>query len=130
MQHAFYKIAMRPGKPLMAGWLGGTPMLGLPGNPVSAMVCGHIFMLPALRAMLGLGVSPAPRSIAPLAHDITANGAREHYMRATLRNGALYVADRQDSALTGVLAEANALILRPIDDPARAAGDTVIYLPL
>ena len=53
MARAFYKIAMRPGKPLMAGRLGSAAMLGLPGNPVSSMVCGHIFMLPLLRAMLG-----------------------------------------------------------------------------
>jgi len=129
MQRAFYKIAMRPGKPLMAGRLNGTPMLGLPGNPVSSMVCGHIFMLPALRAMLGLGATPAPRASAPLACDLAANGPREHYMRATLQDGALHVAPRQDSALSRVLAGANALILRPIDDPARERGEMVTYLP-
>jgi len=130
MQRAFYKIAMRPGKPLMAGRLNGTALLGLPGNPVSSMVCGHIFMLPALRAMLGLGAVAAPRLSAPLAGDLDGNGAREHYMRATLLDGALHAAKRQDSALTAVLAEANALILRPIGDPARKRGDIVTYLPL
>ncbi len=55
MDRAFYKVAMRPGKPLMAGRLGGAAMVGLPGNPVSAMVCGHVFLAPMLRAMLGLG---------------------------------------------------------------------------
>ena len=54
MERAFYKIAMRPGKPLMAGRIGGIPMVGLPGNPVSSMVCGHIFLRPMLRAMQGL----------------------------------------------------------------------------
>lgn len=60
MQRAFYKVAMRPGKPLMAGRLGDAVMIGLPGNPVSAMVCGHIFVLPLLRKMLGLGTATAP----------------------------------------------------------------------
>ncbi|WP_226782604.1 gephyrin-like molybdotransferase Glp [Oceaniglobus trochenteri] len=130
MKRAFYKIAMRPGKPLMAGRLDGVPMIGLPGNPVSSMVCGHVFLRPALRALLGLGKAPAPRLHAPLATPLTANGTREHYMRATLRDGQLHAAERQDSALTGALANADALILRPVDDPARSVGESVTYLPL
>ncbi len=70
MQQSFYKVAMRPGKPLMAGRLGGAAMIGLPGNPVSAMVCGKIFLAPALRALLGLGRAAAPRQRAVLACDI------------------------------------------------------------
>ena len=61
MERAFWKIAMRPGKPLMAGRLGGAVLLGLPGNPVSAIVCAHLFLLPMLRAMQG-APAPAPQT--------------------------------------------------------------------
>jgi len=127
MDQSFYKIAMRPGKPLMAGTLDGTAMVGLPGNPVSAMVCGTIFVLPMIRVMLGLPAQPAPCHSAPLAHDIPANGPREHYMRAQIRDGALHVFDRQDSALLSVLAGANVLAIRPPHDPARPAGDVLEF---
>ncbi|WP_422074310.1 gephyrin-like molybdotransferase Glp [Tranquillimonas rosea] len=130
MERAFYKIAMRPGKPLMAGRLDGAPMIGLPGNPVSSMVCGHVFVLPALRAMLGLGAAPAPRARAPLAAPVAANGPREHYMRATLGPEGLSAFDRQDSSLMSVFAAAQALIVRPPHDGPRDAGDTVEYLSL
>ncbi|WP_101068108.1 molybdopterin molybdotransferase MoeA [Roseovarius salinarum] len=128
MDRAFYKVAMRPGKPLMAGRMGGAAMIGLPGNPVSAIVCGHVFLVPVLRKMLGLGAAPAPRHTARLAVDVGANGPREHYMRATLDGDAIRPADRQDSALLTVLAGANALMIRPPHDPPRTAGDTVAYL--
>ncbi|RVT84325.1 molybdopterin molybdenumtransferase MoeA [Rhodobacteraceae bacterium CCMM004] len=130
MERAFYKVAMRPGKPLMAGRLDGAAMIGLPGNPVSSMVCGQIFILPALRAMLGLGAAPAPRRRAPLAHDVGTNGPREHYMRARLTEDGLAVFDRQDSALLSVLADADALAVRPPHDPARAVGEIVEYVDL
>ena len=124
MERSFYKVAMRPGKPLMAGRLtSGAMMIGLPGNPVSAMVCGQVFLAPVLRAMLGLGQAPAPELTAPLAEAIQANGPREHYMRGRLENGALTVFDRQDSSLLSVLAGANVLVIRPPNDPVRAAGD-------
>jgi molybdopterin molybdotransferase len=135
MQRAFYKIAMRPGKPLMAGRLGdGTPMLGLPGNPVSSVVCGHLFMLPMLRAMQGFP-NPAPLlHRARLAAPMPANGPRAHYMRARVEQGAdgplIRGFDRQDSALLTVLADANALLLRSVADPSRAVGDLVDYLPI
>jgi molybdopterin molybdotransferase len=127
---AFYKVAMRPGKPLMAGRRGSTVMIGLPGNPVSAIVCGLIFVLPALRAMLGLGQAPAPRGAAPLAAPLEANGPREHYMRAILKDGRLTVMESQDSSLLGILSRSNALIVRPVGDGPRAAGDVVEYLSL
>lgn len=130
MAPAFYKVAMRPGKPLMAGKLGEAAMIGLPGNPVSSIVCGHIFLLPALRKMLGLGAHPAPRATAPLAAALPANGPREHYMRATLARGTITAADRQDSSLLSVLSGANALLIRPVGDGARAAGELVEYVPL
>ncbi len=130
MERAFYKVAMRPGKPLMAGRLDGTPLIGLPGNPVSALVCGHVFLLPVLATMLGAPPAPAPRHAAPLAADIPANGPREHYARAVLEDGALRILDRQDSALLGVLSRASALAVRPPGDPARIAGGMMAYLPL
>ena len=130
MARAFYKVAMRPGKPLMAGKLGQSAMIGLPGNPVSAMVCGVIFVLPMLRAMLGLGAAPAPHRTAVLAQDMPANGPRAHYMRAHVEDGRITPFARQDSALLSVLAEANALLLRPINDGPLSAGDTVSYVAL
>lgn len=131
MRQAFYKVAMRPGKPLMAGKLGDAMMIGLPGNPVSAMVCGHVFVLPVLRKMQGLPASSAPRQTAALACDMPANGPRAHYMRAQLDPaGLLHPADRQDSSLLGVLADANALLIRPPQDVARKAGEVVEYIKI
>ena len=129
MEQAFYKVAMRPGKPLMAGRLGGAAMVGLPGNPVSAMVCGAVFVAPLLRKMLGLPEVVQTRT-APLASPLPANAARAHYMRASWHDGALMPAESQDSALLSVLARADVLLIRPPDDPARAAGDNVSYIPL
>lgn len=134
LDHSFWKIAMRPGKPLMAGRLDGVPMLGLPGNPVSAIVCGHLFLLPMVRAMLGdPSPAPLPRK-ARLAVDLPPNGPRAHYMRARLtQTDALpdiTPFDRQDSALLSILGQADALLIRPIDAPACRAGDTVSCLPL
>ena len=130
MERAFYKIAMRPGKPLMAGRLHGVPMLGLPGNPVSAIVCGHLFLVPMLRAMLGLGAQPPQTLTARLAIPIAANGPRAHYMRARLAAGLITPFDRQDSALLTILTEANALLVRPIGDGPRCVGEDVAYLPI
>ena len=130
LERAFYKIAMRPGKPLMAGRLQGVPMLGLPGNPVSAIVCGHLFLLPMLRAMLGMGANPPQSQTANLATDIPANGPRTHYMRARLSDGLITPFERQDSALLTILTQANALLIRPIGDGPCRAGDQVQYLPI
>ncbi|MGD9863545.1 MAG: gephyrin-like molybdotransferase Glp [Pseudodonghicola sp.] len=131
MQRAFYKVLMRPGKPLMAGRLGAAAMIGLPGNPVSAMVCGQVFVAPMVRAMLGLGQA-APRLLrAELATDLDANGPREHYMRATVNaSGWIAPASTQDSSFLTVLAGANALLRRPPEDPPRAAGEVVEYLAI
>ena len=130
MTRAFYKISMRPGKPLMAGRLNGKPMIGLPGNPVSSMVCGHLFLRPMLRAMQGLPARALPERTARLAAAITANGPRQHYMRARIDNGQITAADRQDSALLSVLADSNALLVRPPNDPAREKGAKVSYIEL
>jgi len=127
----FYKVAMRPGKPLMAGRIGRQMMLGLPGNPVSAMVCGEVFLRPVLAAAEGLPARPRSTMSAPLAHDLEANGPREHYMRAVLgEDGALEVFSNQDSSLVATLARANALIVRkPFADNAMKS-ELVPYIPL
>ena len=130
MKRAFYKIAMRPGKPLMAGQLSKSAMIGLPGNPVSSLVCCQLFIIPFIRAALGLGKQPIPHQQRALSVDIPANGAREHYMRATLHKGEITPLDRQDSALLSVLAQADALLVRPVNDGPRKAGESVDYIPL
>lgn len=128
----FHKIAMRPGKPLIAGRLRGVPMIGLPGNPVSAMVTGRLFLVPAVAAMLGLDGAAPERMTARLAGDLEPNGARTHFMRARVtagQGGWTCAPDpRQDSALLSVLARANALMIRPPRDPARMAGEVVEFI--
>ena len=130
MEQAFYKVAMRPGKPLMAGRMGTAAMIGLPGNPVSAMVCGTVFVAPVIAKMLGASTTEPALLQAPLACDLPANGPRAHYMRARLIDGALHPDGQQDSSLLSVLATADALLVRPVDDPARAMGDMADYLQL
>ncbi len=123
MARSFYKVAMRPGKPLMAGrFSDGAMMVGLPGNPVSAMVCGFILLGPVMRIMQGFKAAPAEEFSAELAHDMGKNGPREHYMRGRLDGGKVTVFDRQDSALLSVLAEANVLVIRPPHDGPVKAG--------
>ncbi len=133
LQRAFYKVAMRPGKPLMAGMLANTPMIGLPGNPVSAMVCGIIFMQPLIMRMQGLYHRPG-LSHARLAVDLPAEGPRQHYLRATLEDdGGLPLIrpfPSQDSARLSLMAGADALLVRKPSEAARKAGDIVEFLPL
>lgn len=130
MERAFYKVAMRPGKPLMAGRLNEGAMVGLPGNPVSAMVCGALFLVPMIKMMLGLSAAAAEPLQATLAQAVGQNGPRQHYMRAQVEAGQLTAFGNQDSSLLTVLAEANALLIRPPHDPALEAGAEVRYLPL
>jgi molybdopterin molybdotransferase len=130
MERSFYKIAMRPGKPLLAGRLGKAALIGLPGNPVSALVCGTVFVAPVVRALLGLGAAPAPRESARLAAALPANGPREHYMRALQSGDRVSAFARQDSALLSVMAAANCLLVRPPHDPALAEGATVQVIRL
>lgn len=129
----FHKISMRPGKPLLSGMLGTMPLLGLPGNPVSAIICGILFMQPLLRAMQGINPGPK-RHRARLARALPPEGSREHYLRAILKPGEdLPRADpfeRQDSALLSVLSSAEALLVRPAGDLAREAGEILDYIPL
>jgi molybdopterin molybdotransferase len=129
-ERAFYKVAMRPGKPLMAGRLGAAMMVGLPGNPVSAMVCGRVFLAPVVAALQGLPHAPVERRQMPLAVDLPAGGPREHYMRARLRDGAVSPFESQDSSLLRLLSHADVLLVRPVDDPPRTAGTLVDVLPL
>ena len=130
----FHKVLLRPGKPLMAGRLRGAALLGLPGNPVSSVVCAHLFMLPLIRAMQG-DPNPLPKpQRARLAVATGPTGPRTHYMRARLSPGPdlplIAPFERQDSALLAVLAEADALLIRPLGDGAQPAGALVDYLPL
>ncbi len=131
----FWKIAMRPGKPLMFGRLGATPVLGLPGNPVSALVCAVLFLHPALACLAGLPDTDLPVETARLGAELPANDRRADHLRARLAPGAAgeLVATaftRQDSALLRLFAAADALILRPPHAPAAAAGDRVDILRL
>jgi molybdopterin molybdotransferase len=129
----FWKIAMRPGKPLMVGRLGEMRVLGLPGNPVSTFVCAELFLKPLLRAMLGLPTT-ANTATAKLRMPMPENDARQDYVRARLAETADGLEatpfDVQDSSMLSTLAAADALIVRPIRAPAAAAGDTVPVLLL
>lgn len=133
MERAFYKVAVRPGKPLVAGRLGRAAMLGLPGNPVSSIVCGMIFMQPLLRRMMGLAADP-PLARARLGAALGPEGPRRHYLRARLDPGddlpVVTPHPDQDSARLRLLAESEALLVRPPGDPARAAGEVVDILPM
>ncbi|MDO8289285.1 MAG: molybdopterin molybdotransferase MoeA [Parvibaculum sp.] len=130
----FWRIAMRPGKPLMFGRYRDIPMLGLPGNPVSAMVCAHLFLLPAIAAMQGLH-APLVLTRARLGAALAANDKREDYLRGTLveRDNALPVAtafERQDSSMLSAMSAADCLIVRAPNAAAAAAGDMVSVLRL
>ncbi|MGV8987409.1 MAG: molybdopterin molybdotransferase MoeA [Cypionkella sp.] len=130
LERAFWKIAMRPGKPLMAGRIAGTPMLGLPGNPVSSIVCAHLFLLPMVRALQGRPDAAPIARRATLGADVDANGPRTHYMRARLIGDVITPFDRQDSALIRILTEANALLIRPLGDGPQRTGAEALYLTL
>jgi molybdopterin molybdotransferase len=134
LERSFYKIAMRPGKPLMAGRMGDAALLGLPGNPVSALVCAHLFLVPMLRAFQGLPAGGRESFRARLGADLAANGPRQHYMRAEIMRGndlpSITPFPRQDSSLLTVLSQANALLIRPPHDGPRRTGEVVRYIPL
>ncbi len=128
---AFEKIALKPGKPTWFGHLPDLPVLGLPGNPVSALVVAELVLRPAVEALLG----ETPRARlrpARLATSLPANGPRETWIRGRFdpETGAVRPAGRQESGLVSALATAELLIPRPIDAPARQAGDRVDILLL
>jgi molybdopterin molybdotransferase len=131
----FWRIAMRPGKPLLFGRIGATPILGLPGNPVSSLVCATLFLGPALEVMLGRKPDARPPETAILGADLGANDRRQDYLRARLdidsRGRRLAVPfERQDSSMLATLARADCLIVRkPLAAPAKA-GEVVEIVPL
>ncbi|MBF0561594.1 MAG: molybdopterin molybdotransferase MoeA [Alphaproteobacteria bacterium] len=126
----FWKVAVRPGKPMVFGHMGDVPLLGFPGNPVAAMVGALLFLGPAMRALQGLPPQPAPRVTAALARDLPANDVREDYLRATLHHatdGTLMVDpfESQDSAQMARLAQADCLAIRPPLAPPAKAGNSI-----
>ncbi len=128
----FWKIAMRPGKPLMAGRYRGTPMLGLPGNPVSTFVCGVLFLVPAIERLSGIAATEAAAT-ARLGAAVAANDRRQDYLRARLTRADDGIEEAapfavQDSSMMRLLAQADCLIMRPPHAPAAAAGETVPIL--
>ncbi|MEX0839479.1 MAG: gephyrin-like molybdotransferase Glp [Parvibaculum sp.] len=130
----FWKVAMRPGKPLMFGKLGALPMLGLPGNPVSAFVCATIFLRPAIARLQG-GDSALHTTQARLGSALPANRAREDYVRAALDHivDELPIAtpyEPQDSSMLSILSRAGCLVIRPVGARTAQAGETVTVLPL
>ncbi len=131
----FWRIAMRPGKPLIFGHIRDTMLLGLPGNPVSAMVCAIIFLGPALRAMQGITEPARPPLSAVLGADLAENDERQDYLRASLATRddgtlAAIAFDKQDSSVFSGLAHADCLIVRAPFAPAAAAGTAVTVIPL
>lgn len=131
----FWKLRMRPGKPLMFGTRANTLVFGLPGNPVSALVTATVILRPALRQMTGHADPFWPQLCVPLATPLPANGPRRHFVRGVLsRNqiGFLEVTpiSETDSAHSSSLAMADALIIQPEDDSLRQVGDMVEVIPL
>lgn len=126
----FWRIAIRPGKPMLAGSLGDAMVLGLPGNPVSAFVTASLFLRPLIAAMAG-AADPLPRMLrAELADPLPANDHRQDYLRATISDGRVSAAAIQDSSMLATLSRATCLIVRPPHAPAAIAGDSVDILPL
>src|SRR6202166_3051638 len=134
---AFWRIAMRPGKPMMHGRLDAMRVIGLPGNPVSSYVCGFLFLVPLIRKLSGRADIHHARATALLGRDVVANDLREDYLRARLEvraDGALIATpvDHQDSSLLGNLAAARALVIRAPFAPAAVAGSAcdILRLPV
>ena len=123
------KVAMRPGKPVMSGFIGSQRVLSLPGNPVSAVICARLFLKPLIAAFLGLETAEELREM-PLAAAVEANGAREHYMRANIRGGAVAPVADQDSSLVSAFAKCDCLLIRPANAPASAPGALARVIPL
>lgn len=126
----FWKVAIRPGKPMMAGRLNDTVVLGLPGNPVSAFVTARLFLLPLVAHIAG-AADPLPATrTATLGEPLSANGPRTDYMRAAHREGHVVAAAIQDSSMLRTLARADCLIVRPPHASAANPGDSVEILDI
>jgi molybdopterin molybdotransferase len=136
MQLGFWRIAMRPGKPLIHGRMGAMSILGLPGNPVSSIVCAILFLVPLIRHLQGDRDAGAPQDEpAILGADLPMNDARKDYLRGRLARDpegrpVATPAARQDSSMLRVLAESNCLIVREPHAPPAKAGDTCRVLRL
>jgi molybdopterin molybdotransferase len=135
MSLAFWKIALRPGKPMMYGRLGPARVMGLPGNPVSSLICARVFLVPLIQALLGDATPGSGEQQARLSVPLDANGPRRHYMRAVSvpsSDGLPVVTPvrSQDSSLLSPLAEANCLLIRPPNAATAAPGTLVPILPL
>jgi molybdopterin molybdotransferase len=135
MALSFWKVALRPGRPLMHGRLGEMQVLGLPGNPVSAYVCALLFLVPLIRRLSGRADISLPLETSRLGQDLPANDERADYMRAALRptkgREAVFPFPVQDSSMMAPLAQADCLLVREPFAPAAKAGDecTIIRLP-
>lgn len=126
----FWRIALRPGKPMLAGTLRDAAVLGLPGNPVSSYITALLFVRPLVARMAGAS-DALPRTVrATLAHPLPANGPRQDYLRATLVDGQASTAAIQDSSMLRTLARSDCLIVRPPHAPAADAGDSAEILQL
>jgi molybdopterin molybdotransferase len=126
----FWRVALRPGKPMMAGRLGAAVVLGLPGNPVSAFVTALLFVRPVIAQLAG-AADPLPRTTtALLGEDLPANGERADYLRAEQRDGRAWASTVQDSSMLLTLARSTCLIVRPPNAPAAKAGDSAEILDL
>ena len=130
LQIDFWEIAMRPGKPLMSGSYRGTPMVGLPGNPVSTLVCSFLFLKPAMERLSGLPDNAEPAQMARLGRDLRQNDRRQDYLRARLERGADGALEAtpfpvQDSSMMRPLASSDCLVIRPPHAPAAPAGTMV-----
>jgi len=132
---SFWRVALRPGRPMMNGRLGAMHVLGLPGNPVSAYVCAFLFLVPLLRRLAGRTDLEAPRESAVLGSDLPENDERADYLRATLASGpdGTFVATPikiQDSSMMAALAKAHCLVVREAFAPAAKAGSRCVILRL
>jgi len=131
---SFWKVAMRPGRPMMHGRLADMQVLGLPGNPVSSYVCAFLFLVPLIRRLSGRPDAGLARSDAVLGCDLPENDEREDYLRATLQDSPTGIVavplPVQDSSLMAGLAKADCLVIRPPHAPAAAAGSHCVILKL
>ena len=131
---SFWRVAMRPGRPMMHGRLGAMQVLGVPGNPVASYVCAFLFLVPLIRRLVGRADIERPLETARVGRDLPANDERADYLRATLEPGpdgpvATPLPD-QDSSLMAPLAMASCLVIREPNAPAAPAGSSCVILKL